>query len=99
MRKSLVERDRKRRKQAAELELVRLVLKSVVRNKRISDLLRSVAETKLHLLPKNSSGTRIRNRCVLTGRPRGVSRRFKLCRNKVLQHFYAGLLPGYRLSS
>ncbi len=54
---------------------------------------------KLSEMPRNSSATRIRNRCELTGRPRGVYRKFKLCRIKLRELASAGQIPGVTKSS
>jgi small subunit ribosomal protein S14 len=53
----------------------------------------------LQKLPRNSSPTRIRNRCVLTGRGRGVYRKFGLCRNMLRQLSLEGKIPGIRKAS
>ena len=48
----------------------------------------------LDKLPKNSSAVRLRNRCQITGRPRGVFRKFGLCRNKIREYAMKGEIPG-----
>lgn len=53
----------------------------------------------LQKLPRNSSPTRVRNRCVLTGRGRGVYRKYGLCRNKFRELALEGKIPGIRKSS
>ncbi len=60
---------------------------------------RMVARRELSELPRNSSEVRIRNRCELTGRPRGVYRKFKLCRMKLRELAHRGELPGVIKSS
>ena len=54
---------------------------------------------KLQRLPRNASPTRLRRRCTLTGRPRGVFRKFGLCRNKVREIAMKGEIPGVVKSS
>ncbi len=56
-------------------------------------------QLKLDSLPRNASPKRKRNRCQLTGRPRGVYRRFKLCRNMIRKLAMSGLIPGVLKSS
>ena len=52
------------------------------------------ARLKLAKLPRNSSATRLHNRCQLTGRPRGVFRKFGLCRHKIRELAFNGEIPG-----
>lgn len=54
---------------------------------------------KLRKMPKDSSRVRLRNRCQITGRPNGVRRKFKMCRNKIREHAMAGEIPGLVKSS
>ncbi|WP_413160155.1 30S ribosomal protein S14 [Capilliphycus salinus ALCB114379] len=54
---------------------------------------------KIQQLPRNSSRTRVRNRCWATGRPRGYYRDFGLCRNQLREMAHKGLLPGVVKSS
>ena len=60
---------------------------------------RFIAQTKLAQLPRNSSKVRIRNRCELTGRPRGYYRRFNLSRITLRELASFGMLPGVKKSS
>ena len=53
----------------------------------------------LQKLPKNSSYIRVRNRCQLTGRPRGYMRQFGLCRNQFRELALAGKIPGVKKAS
>ena len=59
-----------------------------------SDSDHASARLKLQALPRNSSPTRLRNRCEQTGRPRGVFRKFGLCRNKLREAAFRGEVPG-----
>jgi small subunit ribosomal protein S14 len=60
---------------------------------------RFAARLKLAQLPRNSSATRVRNRCELTGRARGYYRKMRLCRNKLRELASQGLIPGMVKSS
>lgn len=77
----------------------RQALKKAISNKGISLAARFDLVQKLDKLPKSSSKVRVRNRCFLTGRPRGVYRKFGLCRNKIRDLIGLGLLPGLTKSS
>ena len=76
--KSLVERDKKRRILYKQFEPKRRVLKSIIYNHGISNEQRNEAQSALCKLPRNSSRTRIKNRCVVTGRSKGVYKYFKI---------------------
>lgn len=88
------ERNRKRKALGAKHRSRRTKLKATVMNRELSMEERFVAQMKLAELPRNSSRTRERNRCELTGRPRGYYRKFKMCRNKLRELGSFGLLPG-----
>ena len=60
---------------------------------------RLIARLKMAELPRNANPTRQRNRCVLTGRPRGVFRKFGLCRNKLREIAFRGEVPGMTKAS
>ena len=96
---NLIERDFSRRKQACKYELSRLTLKSIIENQSIGEQERFRAVIKLSGLPRNSSRTRLRNRCVFTGRGRAVYRFCKLSRIEVRRLAGAGKLPGITKSS
>ena len=96
---NLVERDFSRRKLAGQHEISRLALKSIIANRSIGEQERFRAVIKLSGLPRNSSKTRLRNRCVLTGRGRAVYRFCKLSRIKLRTLAGAGKLPGITKSS
>ena len=66
---------------------------------KLSDEEREAARAKLQKLPRNGNLNRVRNRCELTGRPRGVYRDFKLCRNKFRELANNGLIPGVTKAS
>jgi small subunit ribosomal protein S14 len=65
-----------------------------MQNPRFSEENRAAARRKLEALPRDSSPTRLRNRCALTGRPRGVFRKFGLGRNKLREIAMRGEIPG-----
>lgn len=68
-------------------------------NMKLSEEERQAARTALNKLPKNSAPTRIRNRCQLTGRPRGYLGKFGLCRNEFRRLASFGQIPGVTKSS
>jgi small subunit ribosomal protein S14 len=92
--KALRNREQKRRDIVAKFTAKRAELIAQINNARSSDEERMEARLKLQQLPRNSSPTRLRNRCTLTGRPRGVFRKFGLCRNKLRDIAMRGEVPG-----
>ena len=93
--KSLVERDKKRRILYKQFEPKRRVLKSIIYNHGISNEQRSEAQSALCKLPRNSSRTRIKNRCVVTGRSKGVYKYFKISRIQLRNLALNGKIGGY----
>ena len=96
---SSVEKNKRRRAMVARKAEKRNSLKEIA-----SDLTKPAdermrARIKLAEMPRNSSATRIRNRCELTGRSRGYYRKVKLCRNKLRELASQGLIPGMVKSS
>ena len=89
----------KRRKLTAKLAVKRAALKATVSSPKASDAEKLAAVNKLNAMPKNSSKIRIRNRCVLTGRPRGYYRKFGLSRIAIREKGLAGEIPGLTKSS
>ena len=81
------------------LKVKRQALKDKIKNKKISLEERISLQNKLNELPRNSSYIRHRNRCELTGRPRGVYRKFGLSRIKIRELSMTGDLPGVVKSS
>lgn len=92
-------REEKRAKLVAKYAAKRAELFAIINNVKASDEERADARAKLQSLPRNSSPTRQRNRCALTGRPRGVFRKFGLCRNKLRESAMRGEVPGMTKSS
>jgi small subunit ribosomal protein S14 len=96
--KSMVEREKKRKAVVAKYATKRAELKTAFEKE--SD---PVAKLELHRqiqrLPRNSAKVRLHNRCWLTGRPHGVYRDFGLCRHAIRELAHEGLLPGVVKSS
>ena len=91
---ALINREDKRAKLVAKFAAKREQLMSVINNASLSDEERFEARLKLQQLPRNASPVRQRNRCVLTGRARGVVRKFGLGRNKLREIAMRGEIPG-----
>jgi len=97
--KNLIERDKKRRYLFNKFEKKRLELLKIIHNKALPQNIRWQATQKLFSLPKDSSKTRVRNRCVLTGRGRAIYRQFRLSRIMLRDLGSKGYIPGLRKSS
>jgi small subunit ribosomal protein S14 len=91
---AVVNRDQKRRATVAKFAARRAALLAVINDSKRSDEDRQEAREKLQQLPRNASPVRLRNRCKLTGRPRGVFRKFGLARNKLREIALRGEIPG-----
>jgi small subunit ribosomal protein S14 len=91
---AVINRDQKRRLTVKRYAKKRAELLAIIRNAKISDEQRLTARRRLEQLPRDSSATRLRNRCRLTGRPRGVYRKFGLGRNKLREIAMRGEIPG-----
>ena len=91
---SVINRDLKRRETVKKFAAKRAELLAAVANIKLSDEERYVARQKLQALPRNSSPVRLRNRCALTGRPRGVFSKFGLGRTKLREFAMRGEIPG-----
>lgn len=96
---SSVERNKKRKKLAAQMAGKRARLKSIIMNRETSPEERFDAALKLAEVPRNSSKVRVRLLCEVTGRPRGNYRKFKICRNKLRELGNLGQIPGMVKSS
>ena len=97
--KSAVEKNKRRRKLVKQFEAKRAALKAVVHDRNASLEDRFKASMKLSELPRNASKTRVRNRCNLTGRPRGYYRKLQMSRIALRELTSQGLLPGMVKSS
>lgn len=96
---ALINREEKRAKTVAKYAAKRAELNAIINDASLSDDDRMAARLKLQQLPRNSSPSRQRNRCALTGRPRGVFRKFGLCRNKLREIAMRGEVPGMTKAS
>lgn len=91
---ALINREQKRRRTVAKFAVRRAALLETINDARRSDEERQKAREKFQQLPRNASPVRLRNRCKLTGRPRGVFRKFGLARNKLREIAMRGEIPG-----
>ena len=91
---ALINREQKRRKTVKKFAAKRAELQAAISNMKLGDEDRAAARLKLQTLPRNSSPVRLRNRCALTGRPRGTFRKFGLGRTKVREFAMRGEIPG-----
>lgn len=98
-RKCLIEKNDKRIALCKSLLTRRALLKDQIYQKDIDISLRYQLVKKLHDLPRDSSKVRVRNRCMITGRPRGIYRKFGLCRHKIRELAGECVLPGLTKSS
>ena len=97
--KSMVNKNERRKATVAKYAAKRAELKELIRNPKTSDADRELAGIQLQKLPKDASPTRIRNRCGITGRPRGYVRKFGLSRIALREMAHRGELPGVTKSS
>ena len=91
---SLIQREKKRTQLVAKYAKKYAELKAVADDAKKSDEERYAARVELQQLPRNANPTRLRNRCAITGRPRGVFRKFGLGRNKLREYAMRGEIPG-----
>ena len=96
---SMVMREKKRTKTVKKYAAKRKELKATVLSPKSSYEEKMAAQTKLQKLPRDASPSRQRNRCVLTGRPRGVYAKFGLGRHKLREATMRGDVPGLRKAS
>ena len=96
---SSIEKNNRRRKATKKFAAKRAQLKAIAYDKTRPLEERFDAQLKLAQLPRNSSATRIRNRCELTGRARGNYRKVKMCRIKLRELANHGQIPGMVKSS
>ncbi|GHT88064.1 30S ribosomal protein S14 [Betaproteobacteria bacterium] len=96
---ALINREAKRAKTVAKYAARRAALNAQINDTKLSDEERMTARLALQQLPRNASPVRGRNRCSLTGRPRGVFRKFGLCRNKLREIAFRGEVPGMTKAS
>lgn len=96
---ALINREAKRRALVKKYEAKRKELKAIIADQTRSMEERMDAQNRLQALPRNANPTRLRNRCELTGRPRGTFRKFGLARNKVREAALRGDIPGLTKAS
>lgn len=92
--KSLIERELKRARLVAKFKAKHAELKTAANDPKKSDEERYAARLELQKLPRNAYPSRQRNRCGMTGRPRGTFRQFGLARNKIRELAFKGDIPG-----
>ena len=91
---ALINRNEKRRRTVKKHAAKRAELLAIANNPKVSQEERYEARLKLQRLPRDASPVRVRNRCALTGRPRGTFRKFGLARNKLREIAMRGEIPG-----
>jgi len=91
---NMVERERRREKLVKQYAATRAQLKELIRSPKTSPEERAAAQVKLQKLPRDASPSRLRSRCNITGRSRGVYRKFGLTRHKVREVTMRGEIPG-----
>ncbi|MBY4898365.1 30S ribosomal protein S14 [Cupriavidus sp. AU9028] len=96
---ALIEREKKRAKLVAKYAEKRAALEAIIDDQSKSEEERYEARLKLQQLPRNANPTRQRNRCAITGRPRGTFRKFGLARNKIREIAFKGEIPGLTKAS
>ena len=96
---SSIQRNLKRIKLVKRFANKRAALKKIITNKKLPLVERFAAQLKLAKIPRNSAKNRIRNRCEITGRPRGVYRKLKISRIALRDLGSKGRIPGLTKSS
>ena len=97
--KSAIKKNETRIKKVSLMGKKRKALKSIIMNRELPLDERFAAQMKLNEMPRDGSYIRVRNRCLVTGRPRGFYRKFKMSRIALREHALAGLIPGMVKSS
>ena len=96
---SLINRQEKREKLVQKFAAKRAALEAIIADQSKSHEERMAARIAVQQLPRNANPTRLRNRCALTGRPRGTFRKFGLARSKIRELAFRGEIPGVTKSS
>ena len=91
---STINRELKREALVKKYEPKRRALQAIINDTKMSDEDRMQARLKLQQLPRNANPVRLRNRCEITGRPRGTYRKFGLSRSKLRESAMRGEIPG-----
>ncbi len=97
--KSAIERNRKRERMVKKFAARRANLKAMAKDESLPGEDRFAARLKLAKLPRNSAPVRVRNRCLISGRPRGNYRKFRMSRIALRELALQGLIPGMVKSS
>ncbi len=97
--KGKVQNNEKRKKMAKNQADKRARLKAIVADPNVSPEERMQAQLRLNEMPRNGSKVRVRNRCEVTGRPRGYYRKFKMSRIALREHASKGHIPGVTKAS
>jgi small subunit ribosomal protein S14 len=96
---NMIMREKHRQAIAKKYATKRLALKELIRNPKTGQEERAAAQVSLQQLPRDASPTRQRNRCAITGRSRGVYRKFGLARTKIREVANRGEIPGLAKAS
>ena len=96
---SSVNKNERRKKLVQKYAAKYAKLKAIADDKSADETERLIARLKMAEIPRNANPTRVRNRCVTTGRPRGYSRKFGLCRVELRDLANKGMIPGVTKSS
>jgi small subunit ribosomal protein S14 len=96
---NMVEREKRRARLVKRYAAKRAQLKELIRNPRTSPEERMAAQARLQAMPRDASASRQRNRCNITGRSRGVYRKFGLSRHKIREVAMRGEIPGLAKAS
>lgn len=96
---SSIEKNKHRRKLVDQYAAKRAELKAIIKDRSKPMEERFAAQLKLTEMPRNASKTRVRNRCEVTGRPRGYYRKLRMCRNQLRELASNGRIPGMVKSS
>lgn len=96
---SLINREAKRRALVAKYAVKRAALTAIIQDGKASEEDKAAARDAIQKMPRDASPVRLRNRCALTGRPRGFYRKFGLARNKVREIAMRGEIPGLTKAS
>lgn len=96
---SLIQRELKRDNLVAKYAAKHAEFKAIANDAKKSDEERAAARLGLQKLPRNANPTRQRNRCAITGRPRGTFRQFGLARAKIRELAFSGVIPGVTKAS
>ena len=96
---AVINREAKRRATVKKYAEKRKALFAIIQDSRATDDARDEALAKLQAMPRNASPVRLRNRCAITGRPRGTFRKFGLARSKLREYAMRGEIPGMTKAS